>query len=133
MTFMRAGVGVVFAAVLSASLLAQGPRRDGNWEITMTMDMPGMPQGMSMPPIKTTQCITKQDASDPHFPYADGCISSPEGQFAGLDLGDATLGLPMAALAGTDHHDVMTYAPNQWISPYTYKAILQRLIEEDAL
>ena len=75
----------------------------------------------------------KQDASDPHFPYAEGCISPPDGQFAGLDLGDATLGLPMAALAGTDHHDVMTYAVNQWISPYTYKAILQRLIEEDAL
>lgn len=75
----------------------------------------------------------EQDASDAHFPYADGCISPPGGQFTGLDLGDATLGLPTVALAGTDHHDVMTYAPNQWISPYTYKAILKRLIEEDAL
>ena len=74
-----------------------------------------------------------QDASDPQFPYAHGCISPPDGQFAGLDLGDATLALPMVALAGTDHHDLMTYAENQWISPYTYRAILQRLIAEDAL
>ena len=65
MKLRRVGLGLVAAAVLSASLLAQGPRRDGNWEITMTMDMPGMPQGMSMPPIKTTQCITKEDANDP--------------------------------------------------------------------
>ena len=65
MTLTRSGIGVVVVAALSASLPAQGPRRDGNWEITMTMDMPGMPQGMSMPPIKTTQCITPRDASDP--------------------------------------------------------------------
>jgi hypothetical protein len=57
----------VFAVVtgLSMSLLAQGPRRDGNWEVTIEMDMPGMPQGVSMPPMKTTQCITPQDAADP--------------------------------------------------------------------
>ena len=57
-----------FALVVGASvsLLAQGPRRDGNWEITIEMDnMPGMPAGMSMRPIKTTQCITPQDAADP--------------------------------------------------------------------
>jgi hypothetical protein len=57
----------VFALVLgvSVSLLAQGARRDGNWEITIQMDMPGMPSGMSMPPMKTTQCITPRDAADP--------------------------------------------------------------------
>jgi hypothetical protein len=53
-------------AAASVSVLAQaGPRRDGNWEVTVEMDMPGMPQGMSMPPIKSTQCITPQDAADP--------------------------------------------------------------------
>ena len=51
--------------MVSVSLLAQGPRRDGNWEVTMTMEMAGMPQGMSMPPIKTTQCITPEEAKDP--------------------------------------------------------------------
>jgi len=52
----------------SVALFAQsGPRRDGKWEVTtqMEMAMPNMPQPMSMPPSMQTQCITKEDASDP--------------------------------------------------------------------
>jgi hypothetical protein len=55
-------VAVVFA---SAALAAQGPRRDGTWEVTMQMEMPNMPAGMTMPPMKSTQCITKEQANDP--------------------------------------------------------------------
>jgi hypothetical protein len=65
MNLSRVGICVALVSVVSGTLLAQGPRRDGNWEITITMDMPGMPQGMTMPPYKTTQCITPQDAADP--------------------------------------------------------------------
>ncbi|HUR32729.1 MAG TPA: DUF3617 family protein [Vicinamibacterales bacterium] len=65
MKVLAAGVMACAAMALSVSLLAQGPRRDGNWEVTMTMDMPGMPQGMSMPPMKSMQCITPADAADP--------------------------------------------------------------------
>ncbi|WP_250532338.1 hypothetical protein [Caballeronia sp. ATUFL_F1_KS39] len=75
----------------------------------------------------------QQDASDANFPYENGCISPPDGMFAGLDVGDSALNLAMVALGGTEHHDVMTYADDQWLSPYTYKAILDRLIAEDAL
>jgi hypothetical protein len=57
----------VLALLMSLSLagLAQGPgpRRDGNWQVTMEMDMPGMPQ--KMPPMTLTQCLTKADADDP--------------------------------------------------------------------
>jgi hypothetical protein len=74
-----------------------------------------------------------QDASDPLFPYADGCISTPDSQFVGVDTGDPDLGLPAAALAGLKYHDIMTYADDQWVSSYTYQAILARLIDEDAL
>lgn len=56
---------LVVAGLVSAAEQAGGPRRDGNWEVTMTMEMPGMPQGMGMPPTKTTQCITVADAADP--------------------------------------------------------------------
>jgi hypothetical protein len=63
-------VALAFAVVaatiaLPATLDAQGagPRRDGNWEVTVQMDMPGMPQGM--PPTKMTQCLTKADVEDP--------------------------------------------------------------------
>jgi hypothetical protein len=65
MRVLKVGIAACAAAAVSVSLLAQGPRRDGNWEVTMTMEMAGMPQGMSMPPIKTTQCITPEEAKDP--------------------------------------------------------------------
>lgn len=56
---------IAIVAAGSAALVAQsGPRRDGNWEVTIEMAMPNMPAGM-MPPMKTTQCITKEDAADP--------------------------------------------------------------------
>jgi hypothetical protein len=66
----RVQAGVLALAVAGTAVLAAqaGPRRDGNWEITIDMQMPGMPNmpaGMTMPPMKTTQCITKADAADP--------------------------------------------------------------------
>lgn len=75
----------------------------------------------------------QQDASDPHFPYEDGCLSSPDNKYVGVDTGDNDLSLPASALPGLKYHDVMTYADNQWVSAYTYQAILARLAEEDAL
>ena len=74
-----------------------------------------------------------QDASDPTFPYTGGFISTPDNRFVGLDTGDPGLPAAMQALPGLEHHDVMTYADDQWLSAYTYTAILDRLIAEDAL
>lgn len=34
--------------------------KDGLWEITTKMEMPGMP--MDMPPVKFTQCLTSKDS-----------------------------------------------------------------------
>jgi hypothetical protein len=63
----------VFAAVvvgLSVSAMAQGPQRDGRWEVRMEMEMPGMP--MKMPPMTTTQCVTKEQADDPQRSVPQG-------------------------------------------------------------
>jgi len=57
---------IIVAAVLilgSASLCAASGEpnlRDGMWEITTSMEMPGMPA--AVPPVKSTQCITKKNA-----------------------------------------------------------------------
>jgi hypothetical protein len=75
----------------------------------------------------------QQDASDATFPYADGLISGPDGTFSGFDSGDPELGQPPRAIPGLSHHDIMTYADNQWISAYTFEAIRLRLLAEDAL
>lgn len=54
----------VAAVVLAASTRAQeGPRRDGRWQVTVEMSMPGMPAGL--PPMTMEQCITKEEAADP--------------------------------------------------------------------
>lgn len=61
------GTMLALAVAASATLAAQaGPRRDGNWEVTIQFSMPDMPNmPANMPPFKTTQCITKDDAADP--------------------------------------------------------------------
>jgi hypothetical protein len=56
--------------VLCVAAFAQGPRRDGNWEVQMVMDVPGMPAGM--PPMTTTQCITPEMARDPQRAIPQG-------------------------------------------------------------
>jgi hypothetical protein len=57
-------LGIACLVATSFIVSAQGPRRDGRWEITTEMDMPGMP--MKMPATKTVQCITKEQAEDPN-------------------------------------------------------------------
>jgi hypothetical protein len=74
-----------------------------------------------------------QDASDPTFPYPEGRIGDGgHGDMVGFDTGDSALGLPMRAMANDHSHDIMTYCDYQWISSYTYLAVLDRLRQEVA-
>jgi hypothetical protein len=59
----RLAVSLLVAGSLAALVAAQGPRRDGEWEVKVEMNMPGMPAGM--PPNTIKQCITPAEASDP--------------------------------------------------------------------
>ena len=70
---------------------------------------------------------------DPAYPFPAGQLSDADNAFVGLDVGDPLYGLPMAALPGTDWHDVMTYCNRQWLSSYTYEGIRVRLNAENAL
>lgn len=62
---MRYATTCFLAAVaLSGGAHAAAPNmKDGLWEITMKMEMPGMPAGMK--PQVLQQCITKKDLEDP--------------------------------------------------------------------
>jgi len=52
------------AMVFSVSVHAAAPNmKEGMWEITMKMEMPGMPAGM--PPQVMQQCFTRKDLEDP--------------------------------------------------------------------
>jgi hypothetical protein len=65
------------AVVLSQSAHGAAPNmREGMWEITMKMEMAGMPGGM--PPQVIKQCMTKKDIENPQRfaqggPAADRC------------------------------------------------------------
>ena len=58
----------IFFAILAlalavSALAAEHPQKPGQWEMTMQMDMPGMP--VKLPPFKHTMCITAEDLKDP--------------------------------------------------------------------
>jgi hypothetical protein len=63
---------MLLTLVLSWSVLAQtaSPMREGNWETTMKMAMPGM--DMEMPPMKQTQCVTAAMIKDPQSAMPKG-------------------------------------------------------------
>ena len=52
--------GLLCTALLATTALADpSDRKEGNWEVKMTMEMVGMP--MAMPPVTVNQCVTKKD------------------------------------------------------------------------
>ena len=60
---MKVISSVVLVALAGAAIAAQSPIRPGQWEVVMQMDMPNMP--VKMPEMKTTQCVTPEQAKDP--------------------------------------------------------------------
>jgi hypothetical protein len=56
---------------LSWTVLAQGasPMREGNWEVSMKFNMPGME---GAPPMKQTQCVTSAMLKDPSSAMPSG-------------------------------------------------------------
>lgn len=53
---------ILFALALPVTGFAADTMRDGYWELTTTMDMPGMP--VKMAPTKVKHCYTKEDVKD---------------------------------------------------------------------
>jgi hypothetical protein len=71
---MRVSSAVLLVLGLSWSAMAQGssPMREGNWEVAMKINFPGM-EGAA--PMKQTQCVTAAMIKDPQSAIPKG----PEG------------------------------------------------------
>ncbi len=52
-------IAAVFLALFLVQIASAMDMKDGLWEFTTKMDMPGMP--MQMPAMKHTQCLTSKD------------------------------------------------------------------------
>jgi hypothetical protein len=76
---------------------------------------------------------------DPHYPYSYGRISDARHKWrqVGVDMGDQVLvpgrqiRIAPQALPGTRWTDVMSYCRREWISDYTYNAIMKQMRLED--
>ena len=53
-------VAIVLSLIYAVAAFAAPNYQEGNWEITTTMNMPGMPKGM-MRPVTHQVCMTKQN------------------------------------------------------------------------
>ena len=54
---------LVLGLTWTALAQMQSPMREGNWEVTMKMSMPGMTT--ELPPMKQVQCVTAEMIKDP--------------------------------------------------------------------
>jgi hypothetical protein len=71
-------------------------------------------------------------ADDPSFPYPNGQLSTNDGNYTGLDVGDAGNSIPATVLPGAADFDIMTYCNQpQWLSSYTYKGVMSWLNQEN--
>lgn len=70
------------------------------------------------------------DPPGPTFPYlgAGTCDIGDDGVHVGLDIGDGSVFGPDAS-AG-DWRDLMSYCDNQWVSDFTYEALMDQLQAE---
>lgn len=65
--------GLMCAAVLASTATAQAAeRKEGNWEVKVSMEMVGMP--MKMPPQTVNQCVTKKDLVPDMSQREQNCI-----------------------------------------------------------
>jgi len=68
---MRTTSAALLALSLSWTVLAQGqsPMREGNWEVAVTLNFPGME---GAPPMKQTHCVTAAMLKDPQSAIPKG-------------------------------------------------------------
>ena len=63
MATSRIAIALFALAFTSLAQAEDRPQKPGNWEVSMQMEIPGMP--FKMPPIKTQVCVTEEDLNDP--------------------------------------------------------------------
>jgi hypothetical protein len=63
-------VSILFMGMPGAASAAE-QMQAGMWEVSVTVEMPGMAMAMPMPPTTQTQCMTKEEANADPVPSLD--------------------------------------------------------------
>src|SRR5579859_4893645 len=84
--------------------------------------------GRGHPASSANPVCDHQSAQDYSFPYVKGQIGPNSGVLEGFDVGDRSLGLPLAVYPGASWHDVMSYCVNRWISDYGYNLMYNFMV-----
>jgi hypothetical protein len=69
---IRTVPAMLLAATLAVPAVALAAMEEGNWEVTMKMEMVGMP--FAMPPMTVNQCVTKKDLVPDMSQRDENCI-----------------------------------------------------------
>lgn len=70
-------------------------------------------------------------SDDPNYPYEGSRLADAEHKFVGFDTGDQAFAIAPAVLPGRVWTDNMDYCSPKWFSDYSYRALLQRIEEEN--
>ena len=113
-----AALYVIAAAVLVPPAHGAAPNmREGEWEITMKMEMPGMP--MAMPPQVTQRCITNKDLADPQKPVPGAQPGDSGCKTTDHKMQGNTATWKMACEDGTTGSGTATYSNTSYTSTIT--------------
>ena len=77
----RLGIAISAAALVAICLPAAAQEKDELWEITMKMEMPGMP--MAMPPQVSKVCVAKGANDENYLPKQQGDCRNVESKRIG--------------------------------------------------
>jgi hypothetical protein len=91
--------------------------REGEWEITMKMEMPGMP--MAMPPQVMQRCITKKDLADAHKPVPGPQAGDSRCKLSDHKMQGNTATWKMTCEDGTTGSGTATYGETSYTSTIT--------------
>ena len=106
------------AAVLAPHAYGAAPNmREGEWEITMKMEVPGMP--MAMPPQLMQQCVTKKDLADQHKPVPGAQARDSRCKTTDHKMQGNTATWKMACEDGTTGSGTATYSNTSYTSTIT--------------
>jgi hypothetical protein len=111
--------GTILAVLLVAAtpLFAAPAMQEGKWEISVKMDMPGMP--FPMPPMVTTHCYSKEDVKDTTKTLPSSSKKKDDCEVKDMKVNGNKVTWKMQCKDGTKGHGEAEYKKSSYTSVLT--------------